>query len=224
MLEKTAVEMSDRRADPVYTAGALDLELDSAPAQRQADVVAELDAKVERDARELSGEIIAAVAGVQQWREQQAAKLEALKQELENELREAASKPQPPPVTTVETELPKVHRQRRDQLRRQPLGEPDENRSAWEERQQTLDQEEMRRRRSRPVSSASQHLRLLAADAAAAPVPEPVGQENRQLASAIAAKTEVLHQADEEMERAAGRLTEYSQAMDDVLARLQALG
>jgi hypothetical protein len=179
-----------------------ELFLDSAPTQRQADVVAELDAKVEREARELSGEINAVVAGVQHWREQQAAKLEEMKRELENELQEA-HKPQPPP----------------------PLP-PDENSSAWEERQLRLDQEELlRRRRNRPATSASQHLRLLAADVAASPMPEPPhGQENRQLASAIAAKTEALHQADEEMERAAGRLTEYSQAMDDVLARLQALG
>ena len=200
----------------------MELFLDSAPTQRQADVVAKLDAKVEREARELSGEINAVVAGVQHWREQQAAKLEEMKRELENELKEALKPQPPPPPPAPATEPANVQRH---QGRRQPLAEPDENSSAWEERQHRLDQEELRRRRNRPATSASQHLRLLAADVAASPMPEPPhGQENRQLASAIAAKTEALHQADEEMERAAGRLTEYSQAMDDVLARLQALG
>ena len=37
------------------------------------------------------------------------------------------------------------------------------------------------------------------------------------LKATIAAKTEALKQADEEMERAASRLTEYSRDMDEVL-------
>lgn len=83
----------------------------------------------------------------------------------------------------------------------------------------------MRRRRERPTS-ASQHLRLLAASEQAS---TPRGYihgdpENRVLKATIAAKTEALKQADEEMERAASRLTEYSRDMDEVLARLQALG
>ena len=48
--------------------------------------------------------------------------------------------------------------------------------------------------------------------------------ENRVLKATIAAKTEALKQADEEMERAASRLTEYSRDMDEVLASFRRWG
>lgn len=211
-------------------------------AQRQAAQLLDLDAKVEREARDLSGLLDSAVADVQRWREQQAAKLEKMRRELESELSEVAAAQTAAP----ELEATLVPVQSHCSTRRQrivtsmattPADVPDESRATdenvdpiggsgdLEEQRRRQEQVQMRRRRERPTS-ASQHLRLLAASEQAS---TPRGfihgdSENRVLKATIAAKTEALKQADEEMERAASRLTEYSRDMDEVLARLQALG
>ena len=137
-------------------------------AQRQAAQLLDLDAKVEREARDLSGLLDSAVADVQRWREQQAAKLEKMRRELESELSEVAAAQTAAPELKYSSSsaepLLNSSAADRDFHGDNPADVPDESRATdengpyrgsgdLEEQRRRQEQVQMRRRRERPTKA-----------------------------------------------------------------------
>ena len=215
---------------------------DDSAKRRQTELNASLDAKVYAECKELESELDNALSSVQEWRKREAARLEAMRQQLQQELKQQQQSAAVQDVSesgrgeqSADNGSPRSSRRRKPlkDTQNENVGSVEQWRVRWQQRQQVASEASSRRsnaavahqqQQQRP-SSAAAHLAQLTAET---PAPaDAVGQENtanRALAASLAAKTEGLHQADEELERAALKLTSYSQGLDDVLARLQALG